>query len=148
MFGKYRVRWSLHYAKIRHWNGFGFTIKLTTVVLCSSYLPRPNPEGTSEAWVLTICVFVCVCFQISLIINFMSFLCNFWHFRQQIQGRKQCSHWFKLNLIRRLVTLLCKWGANNYQIWFSWGQDEWFYRNKTSRAYVVIQNCNLFCRRE
>ena len=26
----------------------------------SPYLPRPNPEGTSEVWVLTICVFLCV----------------------------------------------------------------------------------------
>ena len=26
-------------------------------------------------------------------------------------------------------------GENNYQIWFSWGQDEWFSRNKTSRAF-------------
>ena len=46
-------------ALCRHSNWFGFTIKIT-VVLCSSYLPRPNPEGTSEVWVLTMCVFVCM----------------------------------------------------------------------------------------
>ena len=33
-FGKYRVLWSLHYARIRHWNWFGFSIK--NVLLCSS----------------------------------------------------------------------------------------------------------------
>ena len=51
-----------HYM-IRYWNWFGFTIKITTVVLYSSYLPRPNPEGTSEVWVLTMCVFLCVCLE-------------------------------------------------------------------------------------